>query len=235
MTVVVDRLSILDSLTLAKGSHESLEQGACVMEVVAYIAGEPWSDHPVCVSPLIAGFLRSWNDAMDDSDRQQLKPLIPWLVGTVADDATEQRRAWMVLDWFCRASTTAWLRCAGLAAAAERIEATAPIVDSARAKAAQGALAQAKSEAAAARDAAGAAARAAAGAAAWAAARAAAGAAVWAAAWAAAGAAAWAVAWDAARAAAGAAAGAAAWDALRPTVVALQASAIELVNRMIAA
>jgi hypothetical protein len=76
----------------------------------------------------------------------------------------------------------------------------------------------------------------------WAAARAAA----WAAAGDAAGAAAWDAAWDAARAAAGdaawdaawAAAGAAAWDAaraaLRSTVEALQTSALELLERMIA-
>jgi hypothetical protein len=62
-----------------------------------------------------------------------------------------------------------------------------------------------------------------------AAARAAAWDAAWAAAWAAAGAAAWA----AARVAAGAAAGAAAWDALEPAVIHLQASALNLFDRML--
>jgi hypothetical protein len=92
------------------------------------------------------------------------------------------------------------------------------------AEAAAGAVAEA---------AAGAAAGAAARAAAWDAARAAAGAAAGAAAWAAAEA----VAWDAAWAAAGAAAWAAAEDAakkrLEPTVILLQASALELLDRMI--
>jgi hypothetical protein len=81
----------------------------------------------------------------------------------------------------------------------------------------------------AARDAAGAAARDAAWAAAWAAARAAARDAARAAAWAAARDAAWAAAWAAARDAAGAAAGA----KLEPTVLALRASAHELLSRMI--
>jgi hypothetical protein len=89
--------------------------------------------------------------------------------------------------------------------------------------------------------AAGTAAGAAAGAAAWDAAWTAAGAAAWtaagAAAWtaagAAAGAAAWDAAWDAARAAARAAAGAAARAALRPTMETLQASALDLLDRMI--
>jgi len=86
-----------------------------------------------------------------------------------------------------------------------------------------------------------AAAGAAAGAAAWAAARAAARAAAWDAGRDAAGAAAWAAAWAAAGAAAGAAARDAArdaawdaaWAALRPTVVVLQLSALELLDRMI--
>ena len=82
---------------------------------------------------------------------------------------------------------------------------------------------------AAARDAAWAAAGAAAGDAAWAAARAAAGDAAWDAARAAAGDAAWAAAWAAAGAAAWAAAGA----ALKPTVTALQASAFDLLDRML--
>ncbi|HEX6025964.1 MAG TPA: hypothetical protein VFZ00_28490, partial [Solirubrobacter sp.] len=57
--------------------------------------------------------------------------------------------------------------------------------------------------------------------------------AAWDAAWDAAGAAARDAAWDAAGAAARDAARAAAWDAVRPTVVGLQASALELFDRML--
>ena len=123
--------------------------------------------------------------------------------------------------------------------------------DAARAAARDAALAAARAAAgdaaraaawAAARAAAGAAARAAAWdaarAAAWDAARAAARAAAWDAAGAAAGDAAgdaaWDAAWAAARAAAGDAARAAAWDALKKTKTELQASAVQLVERMIA-
>jgi hypothetical protein len=239
----------LDSLRLDKGAHEPDGQ-FCVMEAVAYVAGESWTDSPRCASEVIGGFLRAWNDAMDDVDRQMLVPLIPRLVGTAASEEVELRRSWMALDWYCRVSAPRWLRAAGLHDAAAAVEATAPIVDGASAAAAQGALMEARKQAAAAGDAA----RAAAWAAARAAARAAAGDAAWDAAWAAArdaaGAAAraaagdaawdaaWAAAWDAAWAAARAAAGDAAWDAagaaLRPVVVELQRSALELVERMIA-
>ncbi len=48
------------------------------MEAAAFIAGEPWSDHPACVCPVIAAFMRSWNDGLSDKDRNRLLlPLIP--------------------------------------------------------------------------------------------------------------------------------------------------------------
>jgi len=67
---------------LDRGGHESWEKGACVMEAVAYVAGEPFSDHPACASPVITSFLISWNDSLPDDQRQMLKPYIPRIVGT---------------------------------------------------------------------------------------------------------------------------------------------------------
>jgi hypothetical protein len=228
MSVVEDRLPHLEPLKLGRGSHAAPSNGlveACVMEAVAYVAGEPFSDHPVCASPILTSFLISWNDAMSDEDRQMLKPYIPRLVGTRTTKKDEETRAWMLTDWLARECAPAWLRLAGLTAQAEALEALAPLVDAKTAKAAQPRLDTARQDAAAAwaaaRDAAGDAAGAAAGDAAWDAARDAAwaaegdaaGDAAWAAAWAAAGDAAWAAAGDAARDAARDAAGDAAWDA----------------------
>ena len=256
MTIIEDRLPVIDNLTLLKGAHGRLDEGVCVMEAVAWVAGEPWSDHPKSASPVIAAFMRSWNDTLDDDSRNRLlKPYVTRLVGTAAAPAVEDARAWMSLDWLVRTYTPAWLRLAGLDLQAVRLEglpefhvgmdvpSIKPAIEAvrqdaaaARAAAGDAAWAAAWDAAwAAARAAAGAAARAAAGDAAWAAARAAA--------WDAAGAAAGAAAWDAAGAAARDAAGAAAWAAardaagaaLRPTVDHLQASATQLIDRMIAA
>jgi hypothetical protein len=209
MDITNPRSLDLDALRLDRGSHAP-DGRFCVMEAVAWVAGEPWSDRPHCASGVIGEFLRAWNDSMEDEDRQILKPLIPRLVGTAAGPEIEKRRSWMTLDWHCRTSAPRWLRAAGLEAAAAAIEAAAPIVDFHSAKAARGALNEAANQARAA----------------WAAAGDAARAAAWAAAGDAAGDAAWAAAW--------AAAGDAAWDALRPVVVELQRSALELVDRMIA-
>ncbi len=232
------RLAKALAMDLKSGGHSSIEEGACVMEVVSWVAGEPWSDRPQCACPVISTFLRNWNDSLPDDERNELlRDLIPRLVGTRGTPEVEQRRATMAADWLIRTHTVAWLRLAKLDTQADALASLPEITDFAQCPSLMPTLEAVRSDAAAARaaawdaawdaawaaaraaawDAAWAAARAAAGDAAWAAARAAARDAAWAAARDAAGAAAWdatgAAAWAAARAAARDAAGAAAWDA----------------------
>jgi hypothetical protein len=203
------------ALPLSAGKHDKPEDGMCVMEMASYLAREPWTDAPACVSPVIATFCRSWNDALDQERRQRLKPYAFKVVGTNTGPADDEARAWMATDWLCRVHAPAWLRLAKLDDHARALESLARITDAVTAGKAQPTLA---------------AARAAARAAAWDAAGAAA--------WDAAGDAARDAAWDAARAAAWDAAGAAArdaaGDALAPTVLALQESAFGLLDEMIA-
>jgi len=230
-TIAPDRLAILDTIELKHGSHDSFEHGACVMELSAYLAGEPHGDSPACVSPVIAAFLRRWNDDLPDADRQMLKPYAARVLNTVGPPELETRRAWMLDDWMFRVQVPAWLELAGgdLVQHAVALRALPEICDLPSLLAASPLL-QAAQSAAAAWDAARAAARAAA----WAAARDAARDAAWAAARDAAWAAAWAAARDAAWAAARDAARAAAWDKLTATKQELQRSALELLDRMIA-
>jgi hypothetical protein len=207
------------------------DRDLCIMEAVAYIAGEPWSDSPACACPAVSAFLRSWNDALSDADRDRLLPAAVWvprLVGSRGDHATKERRAYIALDWLIRVHTPAWLDLVpSLAMHAEALRALPEVVDLASAEAS-------KDVGYAARDAAGDAAGGAAGDAAWYAARVAAGYAARDAARVAAWYAARVAAGDAARSAAWYAAGAAAEAALRPTVETLQASALDLLDRMLA-
>ena len=218
------RLAEVQAIVLGNGSHEKEQHVFCVMEAVAYVAGEDWSDSPQCASPVIAAFLRSWNDSLGDEPRNRLlKPLIPLLVGTKGSAEVEEKRSYMALDWMIRVFTPKWLDMVpALHEHAKALRDLEGIADMAGAAAAGERVRLAGVAARdAARDAAGDAAGAAARAAAWDAARAAAGAA--------AGAAAAAAVGDAAGAAAAAAAGA----ALKPTTEFLQASALQLVHRMI--
>ena len=122
----------------AVGAHEPNETEMCVMEACAYIAGEPWSDAPSCVSTVVAAFCRSWNDALPEPPRTELlKPLIPEIIGTRTSEADEETRAWMATDWLARVCAPAWLRLAGLTKEAEALESCARIVDAVTAGAAQ--------------------------------------------------------------------------------------------------
>jgi hypothetical protein len=56
------------------------------MEMVSYLANEPWSDAPKCACPVLTRYAININDLFTDEDRQFLKPLIPLLINTVEDD-----------------------------------------------------------------------------------------------------------------------------------------------------
>ena len=219
----------LDTLVLDADSHDPGSDRMCVMEAVAMLAGEEWSDHPQCASPVIGAFLRSWNDSLPDADRQQLKQYIPRLINSRGTDDQEVERSWLATDWLVRVQAPAWLRLARLTEQADLLASMQP-VNPTTCPAILPALKAVRTDAAAAWDAAGAAVRAAARDAAAAAVWDAAGAAAWAAARDAARDAVWAAVWDAAGAAARAAAGA----ALAPTTAELQADAHQLVDRMLA-
>ena len=111
-TVIPERLEKLNDITLTDGSHKSPDDGMCVMEAAAWIAGEEWTDHPACVSPMLAAFCRLLNDAWDDEGRQRLKPFAARAVGT-AGDGQDEARSYMALDWLVRTHTPAWLDLAG--------------------------------------------------------------------------------------------------------------------------
>ena len=105
----------LSTITLARGMHDTPGDGMCLLEAAAYLAGEPFSDHPQCVCPVLAAFGRSWNDSLDDQTRNRLlKPFLPRLLNTRSTPDVQDRRAFMAADWAVRTYTPAWLRLAGL-------------------------------------------------------------------------------------------------------------------------
>jgi hypothetical protein len=89
------------TIRLSRGKHSSAEVGACVMELASMLAGEPFSDHPECASPVIGAFLRMYNDALDDYRRQDLYPYAASVVGTRASAAVESSRAERCRTWAC--------------------------------------------------------------------------------------------------------------------------------------
>jgi hypothetical protein len=62
--ILEDRAKLLPSITLKSGAHSPNDGTAmCAMELAAWIAGEPWSDHPPCVCPVhrrVHAFVERW-------------------------------------------------------------------------------------------------------------------------------------------------------------------------------
>jgi hypothetical protein len=117
----------LDSLVLEAGRHSRPEVGMSVLEAVTVVSNEKFSDRPRTVSKVIEAFLRDWNDALEDEQRQDLKPYIHKVINSVLTDDVEEHRAWQATDWLVRVQATAWMKAAGLGDLAEEIEGSEPI------------------------------------------------------------------------------------------------------------
>ena len=100
-----DRMrNLIEKIELKKGAHKNIEDGACIMELVSYIAGEPWSDNPKCACPILTSFAIGINDSMDDEWRQKLKPIIPKLLNS-RDENKRKIRA----EFFAHQAITVFL------------------------------------------------------------------------------------------------------------------------------
>jgi len=87
------------TIKLSKGKHASPEDGACVMELASMLAGEPFSDHPASVCPVIASFLRSYNDSIDEDRRQSLYECASRVVGSRAGHRIQEARVERLAEW----------------------------------------------------------------------------------------------------------------------------------------
>ena len=98
------------------GSHTSRDSGICVMELAAWIAGEPHTDTPECVCPTITRILTAWNDAITDGRERQalLNHLIPTVIGTQQGDEVAMTRHYAALNRTVTYHMPVWLRVAGM-------------------------------------------------------------------------------------------------------------------------
>ncbi len=74
---------VLDRFELVSGIGDPDQGTACVMSLVAHLAGEGRTDRPACASPLIRHFAIPINDRMPPEARRRLKPFVPRLIGTI--------------------------------------------------------------------------------------------------------------------------------------------------------
>ena len=125
----------LSTLVLRTGAHDP-DHTFCVMEAVAYMAGEPWSDTPKCACPVIASLLRRRNDSCTDAERQELVQYIPRMLDTKSTRAVERRRALKCADWAIRVVLPIYCSATGRLDKARQFSTLAPITSVATARAA---------------------------------------------------------------------------------------------------
>lgn len=87
------------AIRLGKGKHKRPEDGMCIMECVAYLAGERHSDCPSCACPEITKYAIALNDALRDKERQVLLPFVLRIAGSKASEWVSCQRVCMILDW----------------------------------------------------------------------------------------------------------------------------------------
>lgn len=87
------------TIKLSKGKHTSPDDGACVMELASMLAGEPFTDHPASVCPVIGSFLRAYNDSIDDARRQDLYAYAADVVGSRTSADVQRLRAEHLTNW----------------------------------------------------------------------------------------------------------------------------------------
>lgn len=100
-----------------------------VLELAAWTNGDPHTDEPASVSPVLRRYVRHLGVGLDPVRRQSLKQSVPHLVDTAVGEDDEVDRSWQLADWLVRRHAPTLLRGAGLAESADRLAGLPPITD----------------------------------------------------------------------------------------------------------
>lgn len=115
------------SFSLSTGKHSLPQQGMCLMECVAFIAGEPHSDAPQCASPVVAELARVINDSAFDEGRQMLLRRILQIATSRGTPEQEHARFGRLTDFVVREHLVALFNDASLPDFATQVLLLAPL------------------------------------------------------------------------------------------------------------
>ena len=117
---------------LRNGRHKSPDEGMCLLEATAWVAGAKFGDRPSCVAPPLIDMGHALNDLYGHGGAElrtaELSRFVRPLIGTAGPLVVDQERAFMAHDWLARVCVPAWLDAARFNAVATRIRET-PRVD----------------------------------------------------------------------------------------------------------
>ncbi|MGZ4185068.1 MAG: hypothetical protein ACXVFQ_16795 [Solirubrobacteraceae bacterium] len=80
------------------------------MELASMLAGEPFTDHPASVCPVIGSFMRAYNDSVDDRRRQDLYAYASMVVGSRTSADVQRTRAEFLTAWAQQYRRSRWTR-----------------------------------------------------------------------------------------------------------------------------
>ena len=133
--------TVPEDLVISHGSHQSRADGMCVMELVAYLAGEPHTVTPACACPIVTKAAQVLNDGApnDETRTRVLRPYLGRLATSRADRQTEERRVWALVDLSVRTIAADAMEMAHLPIPAATLRGLARVHTIERAKAAEAA------------------------------------------------------------------------------------------------
>lgn len=112
----------LSTVVIEPRSHPRRGSRLTILELAGWLAGEPHTDDPATVSPVLRVYVRELAAGVDDPLRQSLRDQASRLAGTGAfDEVTERRRSWLLADRLLRLHAATWLGAAGLTESADRL------------------------------------------------------------------------------------------------------------------
>lgn len=117
------------AIKLSVGQHTRPQDGMCIMECVAYIQGEPHTDHPVCACPVVTAYAIRLNDNASDEERDSLLPFALRIAGSRSTREVEQKRGYIAADYSVRVFTPIAMEAVGFLSLAKRLRELDPIVD----------------------------------------------------------------------------------------------------------
>ena len=97
-----DIRELLWRIPLGTGTHQNPYGKLCVMECVAFVAGEPHSDHPKCACDVATALAIQANDTRLPELGAALSQRVLRLAGSNKGDAVTKERAYFLVDYIFR-------------------------------------------------------------------------------------------------------------------------------------
>jgi hypothetical protein len=85
---------------LSDGSHENPSQGACVMEYASILAGEEFTDNPMCSHKNVTHIAQLVNDLLPPDERHRILEHLPRIMNTRIDDLVLSNEVSNALELF---------------------------------------------------------------------------------------------------------------------------------------